>query len=56
MNPERLTPQVLELLEKVRIAVQQSRLSEAEQFMLQVRELLESNILNPLPFRRPSGW
>ncbi|HEY4494190.1 MAG TPA: hypothetical protein VJB95_02040 [Candidatus Paceibacterota bacterium] len=56
MSQEGPTPQVLELLEMVRTAVQANRLSEAEAIMLKVRELIASDNPNPLKPRRKPGW
>jgi len=51
-----LTPQVLELLEKVRVAVSEGKFSEAEQLMIEVRNLINIQNPNPLPPRRKAGW
>lgn len=56
MDPGELTPQVLGLLERVRIAVVEERLSDAERLMIQAKDLLHSGNPDPLPARRKAGW
>ena len=56
MESEKLTPQVFALLEKVRIAVSESRFSEAERLMIEARALINDHNPTLTPGRRGPGW
>jgi hypothetical protein len=53
MSDTRLTPEVLELLEKVRTAFVEDRLPDAGEYMLQARVLIDACIPSTLPPSSP---